>query len=538
MIFTSWIFIFGFLPLALVGFWLTSRVGRSPAAAWLVLVSLVFYGAWAPILILLLVCSILLNYGLSIAIRAARPDPVLQTALLIAGLAGNLGALFYYKYLDAVVLFLGGGAFLDAYGLAGIALPLGISFFTFTQIGYLIDCREGSATDTSFRDYVLFVTFFPHLIAGPLLHNTEMMPQFADRTTYRFSARNTAAGLTIFIIGMAKKALVADQLASGVKDAFRQPYTLHTVNAWEAALGYSLQLYFDFSGYSDMAIGLALMFNIQFPLNFNSPYKARSIVDFWQRWHMTLTRYLTQYLYNPMAMALRRRRMARRLPMSRKALSRPGPFLGMVVGPTILTMSLAGIWHGAGLQFLVFGVLHGLYLSVNHAARLVWPRRSVDTRPAPMRWSAAVLSWGATYLAVLIAQVFFRASSVGSALDLLAAMAGKPPSVEVAVALNPLQFHDTFVGHLFGVHAFAATLSPADIKQLAVIVIGFAIVLLCPNTQQIMAEAGPVLESISRPAPRLLLWRPSIRWALVTAGLAEITLLSLGGTSEFLYFQF
>lgn len=539
MIFTSWTFLLIFLPIALIGFWAASRFGRAVASLWLIGASLTFYGFWRPSLILLIGCSIFFNYGLSLLIRRTRERPGLQTAILAFGVAADVAALFYYKYLDAVVGFFGGEAFLHAHGLAGIVLPLGISFFTFTQIGYLVDCKDGSTTDNSFRDYVLFVTFFPHLIAGPLLHNTEMMPQFAERATYRLSASNTAAGMTIFLIGMLKKSLMADQLAPLVQDGFAHAGALHLVSAWGAALGYSMQLYFDFSGYSDMAIGLALLFNVRFPANFNSPYKARNIIDFWQRWHMTLTRYLTQYLYNPIALALRRRRMARGLPMSRKALARPLPFLSLVVFPTVLTMTLAGVWHGAGLQFLVFGVLHGLYLAVNHTWRTYGPKAPETPRPLAARWAVIAGQWGLTYLAVLVAQVFFRAASLGDAMHVLAAMAGGFGFERPFPIPHVIPQHIPALAPLVQRGVFSTAGMPHEaLFQAARIAVGFATVLLLPNTQQIMAEAKPVIGPAAKPAPRWLQWRPSLLWALAVAGLGEAALLSLGGTTEFLYFQF
>ncbi|HEX5328002.1 MAG TPA: MBOAT family O-acyltransferase, partial [Acetobacteraceae bacterium] len=285
MLFNSYVFVLAFLPVALGGFFLTARAGRTAGALWLIGASLVFYGWWKPAFLPLLVLSITLNFAAARAIGAADRRRRLQGALLAAAIAANLSTLFYFKYLAWV---------LGACGItiAAPTLPLGISFFTFTQIGFLIDCRLGLARDRSILSYALFVTFFPHLIAGPILHNREIMPQFTAAATFRASAENIAAGLAIFLIGLLKKCLLADPLAAIVAAGFGDPGALALAGAWQAALSYSLQLYFDFSGYSDMAIGLARMFNLRFPANFNSPYKAQSVIDYWQRWHMTLTRYL------------------------------------------------------------------------------------------------------------------------------------------------------------------------------------------------------------------------------------------------------
>ncbi|HUZ65577.1 MAG TPA: MBOAT family O-acyltransferase, partial [Acetobacteraceae bacterium] len=289
MLFNSCVFLFGFLPAALVGFFASARLGGPRAAAWfLVGASLLFYGWWNPAFLLLLLGSIAVNYAASRAIAARAHRPRVQGALLAATIAADLGTLVYFKYLADLLGFvharLGFGPM-----MAAPLLPLGISFFTFTQIGYLVDCRARTETGAPIArgrgvlDYMLFVTFFPHLIAGPILHHREIMPQFADPATWRRSTRNLAIGGSIFLIGLLKKCLLADPLAPMVAAGFGHAGALPLLAAWKAAGAYSLQLYFDFSGYSDMAIGLARMFNLRFPLNFDSPYKAASVIEYWQR---------------------------------------------------------------------------------------------------------------------------------------------------------------------------------------------------------------------------------------------------------------
>ena len=322
MLFSSFIFLFGFLPAALAGFFVAGRFGRPATAGWLVVASLVFYAWWEPRFLAVLLGSILFNYAAAAAIRRLESMPRWQALLTALAIAANLLALIYYKYLFSIFGFLRSEGIMDV-SFAPVLLPLGISFFTFTQIGYLLDVKQGVSKVSTPLDYLLFVTFFPHLIAGPILHNREMMPQYADPDTFRFSATNLAVGLSIFTIGLVKKTVLADPVSSVVGPGFANPGALGLVGAWHVALSYSLQLYFDFSGYSDMAIGLARMFNIRFPLNFNSPYKAASIIEYWQRWHMTLTRYLTLYLYNPIALAATRRRVARGLPITRKGVRNP-----------------------------------------------------------------------------------------------------------------------------------------------------------------------------------------------------------------------
>jgi alginate O-acetyltransferase complex protein AlgI len=383
---------------------------------------------------------------------------------------------------------------------------LGISFYTFTQIGYLVDVKQGVARNRGPFNYALFVTFFPHLIAGPILHNREIMPQFADERTYRFSSANLAVGTTIFVIGLLKKTIFADPLSTTVASGFSHAGDLSLVDSWHTALCYSLQLYFDFSGYSDMAIGLARMFNVRFPVNFDSPYKSASIIEFWQRWHMTLTRYLTLFLYNPLAMWVTRARAERGLPFSRKAHSTPGGFASMVMFPTFVTMALIGVWHGAGLQFLIFGLLHGCYLTINHAAKLLIPRKhgAVDTI------ATHVAKVAVTYLAVLFAVMFFRA-----------------PSTEAAVHM---------IGGMIGLHGTGAfSIRFADLIWMGLL---YGIVWGMPNTQQIMCRYEPILEKVRASALPWLSWRPSMPWAIAVGFGVSLAILGIGGTTEFLYFQF
>lgn len=528
MIFSSLVFIAGFLPLALLGYALASRLGFRSGTLWLIFVSLVFYGFWAPWLIVLIAISMGFNYAVSVAIRRSAGQAGRQSALLATGIAANLAALIYYKYAFALLAWLAShGVPLDPAPFAGIVLPLGISFFTFTQIGYLVDCKDGVTKNDNFIDYLLFVTFFPHLIAGPIVHNGDLMPQFADPANRGLKALNLAPGLTLFVIGLTKKLVLADPLAGKIAMGFADAAQLKLVAAWVTALCYSFQLYFDFSGYSDMACGLALMFGVRFPANFNSPYRARNIIEFWQRWHMSLTRYLNQYLYNPIALAARRRRIARGLPMTRKALSSPAAFVPMVAWPTIATMGLAGVWHGAGLQFLIFGLLHGAYLTINHAWRMYGPKAFEAAVPA---WRGALALCGQvalTYVAVLVGQVFFRAGSVGQALDLLAGMAGMHGVVAPGASGGGM-------AQVLG----AFGLAPDDYKRCIKLALFFAMAWFLPNSLQIMAAAQPVIGVKVEPAPRLLAWRPSWHWAVVTAIAAFIAVMSLNGTSEFLYFQF
>jgi alginate O-acetyltransferase complex protein AlgI len=536
VLFNSYVFLYAFLPGALLGFFLLARLGRACAAWWLVVASLVFYAWWNPACVPILLVSIGGNYLLSRLILASAERPRRQQAFLIAGIAANLGALGYFKYLTWLIGLLNFAPFFHPRA-PSIVLPLGISFFTFTQLGYLIDCKQGAARDRGLLNYLLFVTFFPHLIAGPILHHRDMMPQFADAATYRLSAPNISVGMGIFALGLLKKCVIADPIGAVVPDGFSPPAGLPLFAAWQVALSYSLQLYFDFSGYSDMAIGLARMFNLRFPLNFNSPYKATSVIDYWQRWHMSLTHYLMRYLYNPIAMAVARWRLAHGRDMSRAAYRTPSGFSALVLLPILVTMGLAGIWHGAGAQFVVFGLLHGAYLSVNHAWRIV-RRRSAARVVSPVTRAACVL---ATYLSVLIGAVFFRAPSVTSAMTMLGAMLGLHgvgPGIPVSSALAS---HLAWTGELLRVHGIIRLARWQDSLHLAEtigsLLVLYVIVWTFPNTQQIFQAQGPTIDPIAN-APGKLRWRPSLPWAIALGLASTIGLLSVGGTGEFLYFQF
>jgi alginate O-acetyltransferase complex protein AlgI len=514
MLFNSLLFLFLFLPLAWGGFRLCSRMGPRFAAGWLVAVSLFFYGWWTPAYLLLLCGSIVFNYTVGFMIQRTVEKPSLQQAILALGVTANLLLLGYYKYLFPVL------HWVEQYGIqlvppgTAVLLPLGISFFTFTQIGYLIDCQAALTASRSFIHYALFVTFFPHLIAGPILHHREMLPQFENKEIWRFKLDNIAIGLSIFFIGLAKKDVVADYFASYANIGFSNPGGLTFLQAWFSAFAYSMQLYFDFSGYSEMAIGLGLLFNIRFPANFDSPYKSRSIIDFWQRWHMTLTRYLNLYLYNPIALWITRRRAERHLPVGRQGLRTFSGYLAMAAVPTFVTMIPIGIWHGAGLQFVVFGLLHGVYLSVNHAWRILFHKRNAPEPVGLPLWLSTVWKVALTYLAVLVAQVFFRSPSVPGAIRMLTSMAGQqhlPP--------DP---------YLFSIGK----------KLVLEVVLAFLFVWLAPNVLQIFAAWEPTLSKPHALVSARLQWKPNVAWAVGIGVLATLAILAVSGQTEFLYFRF
>lgn len=551
MLFNSFIFLTLFLPPALAGYYLLGQRTPRAAAAWLCGASIVFYGWWNPAFVGLLVGSIVFNYAMSCAIVAAPAKSGRRQWLLALAITADLALLVRYKYLATLLTALvhaSGIAPADwlAYGMHDVILPLGVSFFTFTQIGYLLDCNAGIVKERDPLGYVQFVTFFPHLIAGPILHHKEMMTQFAQPATYRLRAENLSIGAFVFTIGLAKKVLFADTIAPFADAGFAAPHELQWLAAWGTCLAYALQLYFDFSGYSDMAMGLAKMFGVRFPLNFNSPFKAASIIDFWQRWHMTLTRYLTAYLYYPMAMRINRSRALRGLPIGRLAQRSTSGFLATVALPTFYTMALAGIWHGAGLQYLIYGLLHASYLTVNHAYR-AWRAAAA---PAPVAAGAAAATGTTTrvasangfvtrvrhagnvlltFVAALVAFAFFRAHGVGDALALLQGMAG----LHGIEALDWPAWGAANMGVGEWLHLVAGRSTLA--LQIAALLV---IVWCAPNSHQLMGRFSPALERAAEGLPAALTWRPSLRWSAAMLGMLVFCVAQLHGEVRFLYFQF
>nr|MBL8410115.1 MBOAT family protein [Dechloromonas sp.] len=514
MLFNSYAFILAYLPITLLGFFLFGRLGKGVGAAWLAACSLFFYGWWDYRYLALLLASICANYaaGGYIARHAGRP----QARRALAGaVALNLALLGYYKYADFFLSSVN-TALGTEYPLLCIILPIGISFFTFTQIAFLSDAYAGKVTEYRFVYYLLFVTYFPHLIAGPVLHHKEMMPQFDEDENYRPNAANFAIGLSIFAIGLAKKVLLADNLAGYAGPAFApnaDPPTFFL--AWGAALAYTFQLYFDFSGYSDMAIGLSRLFGVRLPLNFNSPYKSRNITEFWRRWHMTLSRFLRDYLYIPLG-------GNRHGPLRRQA-------------NLLATMVLGGLWHGAGWNFVIWGALHGFFLVINHSWKEI-------VQHIPLRLPTklgSILATALTFLCVVFAWVYFRAPDLGTANRILYGMLGYfgaavPEPILARLGLLATLFDSLGIrGSLGGGANFAETW----------LWVCFAAVLafLAPNTQEIMGRFEPALpEEHHRElrAVRHLAWQPSRFWAIATSLLLALGVLALSRPTEFLYFQF
>jgi D-alanyl-lipoteichoic acid acyltransferase DltB (MBOAT superfamily) len=506
VLFNSTVFLFGFLPITLVGFFVVARrFGANPAKAWLASSSLFFYGWWNPIYLPLLIGSMAVNYGIGSYLQSARVREWIKEAVavwpgqadsmkvrrhvLIAGLVFNIGLLAYFKYTDF---------FIDtANEVAGthlplfhIVLPLGISFFTFQKIAYLVDSYQGKQGRPSFLDYSLFVGFFPQLIAGPIVHPTEVLPQFERKDIYRFRLTRFMAALSVFLLGLAKKVLLADTFGSYADIVFAgaaHGAQLTFFEAWVGALAYTLQLYFDFSGYSDMAIGLGRMFGIELPLNFNSPYKSRSISEFWRRWHMTLSRFLRDYVYIPLG-------------GNRKGEARRNVNL-------MATMLLGGLWHGAAWTFVLWGGLHGAMLVVNH----LWNR---------LRMPSLGLAGGLlVMLGVIAGWVLFRAASFDSAILVYQGMLGANGAALPAQIVEIVPGLDTVVQSVGRLSYLGDRTVMGALEIFAMLAFGFALVWLTPNIHQMSERTRLVLAGLLMP---LLIQR----------------VLFAGAASPFLYFQF
>jgi len=497
LLFNSYAFIFAFLPLTLLGFfYLGGRVNHRVAIAWLVGMSLFFYGWWNPAYLGLILFSMLFNYSMGTFLCRKHTNKL----QLSFGIVVNIALLAYYKYANF---------FVDnfnsvtgySYNLEQIILPLAISFFTFQQIAYLVDAYRKETKEYNFLHYCLFVTFFPQLLAGPIVHHREMMSQFAKESNFHFKPKAMEVGLTMFALGLFKKVIIADGIAlyaTPVFDAAANGTVLTFMDAWIGTLAYTFQLYFDFSAYSDMAVGVALMFGIRLPVNFNSPYKATNIIAFWRRWHITLSTFLRDYLYFPLGG--NRRGGGRRY------------------ANLMITMVLGGLWHGAGWTFVIWGALHGFYLVINHCWHFLHRMLGGDIQKSTLL--GRVLSRALTFLAVAVAWVFFRADDFGTATSILNSMF--------------ITQHDSLsVTHLF--HG----------DDMTIILVWFLalplIVWFLPNLQEWTRFRADTQKQTTAPLQYLMdkiEFQPTRLWAMFTAAVAVVAILGLTRVSEFLYFQF
>jgi alginate O-acetyltransferase complex protein AlgI len=492
MLFNSYVFILVFLPVTLIGFFGLTRFGLiKESILWMAVTSLFFYGYWNPAYVPLLLISIVGNYLIGYAINQVEFRSTRAKSLLLFGIGFNLLILGYYKYARFIVVSLKQIFPLD-WTEPNIILPLAISFYTFTQMAYLVDAYRGEIKNLNYNviTYGLFVIFFPQLIAGPILRHDELLPQLRDRekSIFIFSPENFARGLTLFILGLAKKVLIADNLSPWVSLVFNNASDVGFLEAWIGALAYTFQLYFDFSGYSDMAIGLGWMLNIDLPLNFNSPYKSTSIIEFWRRWHITLSNFLRDYLYIPLG-GNRKGEIRRYINL-------------------IITMLLGGLWHGAGWTFVLWGGLHGLFLAVNQA----WRKVGISL--------PKIVAWMITFLAVVFSWVLFRASSISDAISLVRAMLGfsgiiLPHTFKGLLGWLP-------IGGIF--KGWSELIYLPEIggrNSLMILVILSVLVTLLPNNQEIMEQ-----------------FKPTFLRVVLVSTVAVFCFLSMNRVSEFLYFQF
>jgi alginate O-acetyltransferase complex protein AlgI len=515
VIFSSYPFALFFLPAVLASVWLLRRAGQEWILALLNLSSLLFYAWWDWRSIWIILVSIAANFAFGRYLDGSRDRG--QRILLTFGIAFNLAFLGWFKYTNFAIANLAALTG-SAISPVDVVLPLGVSFFTFTQIAYLVDAYRGDAEEHDLRHYFLFVTFFPHLIAGPIVHHKQMMPQFVRGLGGRLNSNHLAHGLAIFVLGMAKKVLIADPVgryASPVFDAAAAGVAIPMLEAWCGVLAYTLQIYFDFSAYSDMAVGLALMFGIRFPVNFLSPYKAVDLVDFWRRWHISLSGFLRDYLYIPLggnrAGGLRR------------------------YANVFVVMLLGGLWHGASWNFVVWGGLHGVGIVGNQ----VWRARRIERGENPQadgsfrRWQGRLLTFGF----VMLGWIFFRASDLPTAMNLLGGMVGAN-----GVVLPP-----TYADHLGALAEvvrawgwrFETGYLFVGVKQIGLLMVLLAIVWGLPNVMEWAGyQEAERRDRLAEDCPAWLRWKPSARWALALSAVAIASLYFMSRTGEFLYFQF
>lgn len=500
MLFNSLAFLFGYAPIVIFTYFLIGKKYPGAAISWLGIASLVFYAWWYPPHTLLLLASIGINFMMALAIdRIGHSSANRRRQLFILSLALNLAVLCYFKY-----AFFFGTAFVSAIGLntkiAAVALPLGISFFTFTQIAYLSDVYQRKAKETSFSKYLLFVTYFPHLVAGPVIHHKDVMTQFSCPGATRVNQVNVTIGIAMFTIGLFKKVFFADSVATFSDPIFSMAEAGVAVGmsgGWTGALAYTLQLYYDFSGYSDMAIGLSLMLNVRLPFNFNSPYKSRNIIDFWKRWHISLSTFLRDYLYIPLG--------GNRYGNTRRYIN------------IIITMLLGGLWHGAGWNFILWGAMHGAYLSINH----LW-RYLVDRFALRLPKVLDIGYWLLTFLGVVFGWVLFRSTSFDSALHMMAAMIGLQGAGSWEIAQQA-----------------AAPIKISAALLWIVPLLGLA--LFAPNSQEIItrliAKRDYLLESYVD--GDVVVWdKVNIGWALALGAIAAVAIIHISRPTTFLYFNF
>ncbi|MFS0674958.1 MBOAT family O-acyltransferase [Ornithinibacillus sp. 179-J 7C1 HS] len=481
MLFNSFEFIFVFLPIVFTGYFLINRMNVTLAKVWLLTSSLFFYSWWNPNYLLLIFSSLIVNFIIG-TLLAKQFKQWVRKSILTIGILFNVGLLGFYKYYDFFITNVNLVFGFD-FVILHLVLPLAISFYTFQQIAYLVDSYRFETNGYNFLNYALFVTFFPQLIAGPIVHHQDVMAQYEDQQKKKINYRNIGLGLFMFAIGLFKKVGVADTFSVWANNGYDMAEGITFVDAWVTSLSYTFQLYYDFSGYSDMAIGLGLLFNIVLPINFNSPYKATGIIDFWKRWHITLTKFLTRYIYIPLG-------------GNRKGITRT--YINVMI-----IYLISGFWHGAGWTFVFWGFLHGVASVINR----IWTK-------AGFRMNK-LLAWFITFQFINATWVFFRAPNFEVAIDILRGMVGLN-GLALPEVLQDLNWVTENVSDFY-----VFTIDENFWFVLLFLLGGFLIVVLAKNAAQLMEKH-----------------KPNVFSALFVSALLVYSVFQLQKVSEFLYFNF
>jgi alginate O-acetyltransferase complex protein AlgI len=531
MLFNSYLFIFGFLPIVLAAYYFAQiYIGHRGAFAWIILASLFYYAWWKPIYLLLLLTSIGVNFGFAKVLLTGRLTPVGARLVLALGVGFNICVIGYYKYAGFFVQNVD-ALFAANFVIPQIILPIGISFITFQKIAFLVDVYHGEVKRLSLQNYMFFVTFFPQLIAGPIVHHREIIPQLEDPVP-RDRAADIAVGLSIFCVGLFKKVVVADTCAiygDAGFDTVKGGHPVDPASAALAVLAFSFQIYYDFSAYSDMAIGLARMFGFILPVNFFSPYRATGFVEFWRRWHITLSRFLRDYLYIPLG-------------GNRKGAARQSLNL-------VAVMLLGGLWHGANWTFVAWGTAHGIMLGINH----FWSRTRFSRHPwfslPPSRALFALV----TFTLVTLAWILFRAPTFAQAYQMFASLFPTGPGGWGALNRSYRAFFDAQFGSVQQLLDLASWIKPKELWPpvlppdflstsrpvgLWLLAVAAATFLL-PNTYQLFARFDPALGLAPFQKSRFgALGRLDWGAAFAFAGMFVLSVLQLNHVTPFYYFQF
>lgn len=530
MLFNSYIFIFVFLPLIIIIYtWVHRLQNRSWTIALLVIASLFYYAWWKPEFTLLLLFSVSINYIFGKILTDGKLNSNKSKIILTFGIIFNLALLFYFKYTIFFIKNINNW-FNGDLTIPQIILPIGISFITFQKIAFLVDAQSGKVHNFSFKNYALFVTFFPQLIAGPIVHHSEMMSQFDKKPTKNQIWDDLAIGISIFIIGLFKKVVLADSLAIYADAGYgtlKTGFPLDFASSWITVISYSLQIYFDFSGYSDMAIGLARIFGIHLPVNFHSPYKSQNIIEFWRRWHMTLSRFLRDYIYIPLGG------------------NRVGGFRQFI--NLLIVMLIGGIWHGANWTFVLWGLIHGAMLAINH----VWNQTTFSKYKIIKNKLIDIFSILFTFMLVSLAWIPFRSESITDALKMFnyLFLPGSFDIIKISL-LNFIDAQTIFIHDLKDISQwwkptefwpyplpadFISTQKPLAITLIFILIVTF----IFPNTNQYFAKFNPVTGIHDDQLKHFFnLNKLNIKTTFFISGLFIFSVLQLSHVSPFLYFQF